>query len=177
MTVTEGATTEGTEAGGGGSPSGEAGGAPVAQKYEFVVDVQIAHSEKTADGEEKLSEWKVRHDVPVATQLPSDKSPVVTLLGGNFQTRRIIFLVAHTVKWVKGEFRCASRTEVCELLEVSPGTLLEYDYEPTGAHYAIKVTNAAVIRARKHSSRRASRADLILSRPLGRSPRPHSFSK
>lgn len=170
VTVTEGATTEVTETGSGGAPSGESGGGPPAQKYEFVIDAQIAHSEKTADGGEKMGEWEARHDVPVLTKLPGEKAPVVTLLGGNFRTEGIIFLVAHTVKSISGEFRCASRTEVCELLEVAQGALLEYVYEPTGVRYAIKVTHAAVIPARKHSASRSSRAAFILAQagPLPR---------
>jgi hypothetical protein len=175
VTVTEGTTTEVTETGGGGAPAGEGGGETTAQDYEFVIDAQIAHSEKTADGSEKLSEWKARHDVPALTQLPSEKAPVVTLLGGNFRTQGIIFLVAHTVKSISGDFRCANRTEVCELLEVAQGALLEYVYEPTGVRYAIKVTNAAVIPKRRHRSSRSSRAAYIF--PNGAPGRPHSFSK
>lgn len=162
--VTEGAATEVTEGGGsGGSPPANSGGEGSTQKLEFVIDVQISHSEKTADGGEKMSEWTARHDVPVLTKLPGEKTPVVTLLGGNFETQGVIFLVSHTVKSISGEFRCASRTEVCELLEVAPGALLEYVYEPTGVRYAIKVTNSAVIPARKTRSSRSPRAAFMLS--------------
>jgi hypothetical protein len=161
-------TTEVTESGGSDGSGGSAAGGGSegnAPKLEFVIDVQISHGEKIADGSEKLSEWKVRHDVPVLTKLPSEKAPVVTLLGGNFETQGVIFLVSHTVKSISGDFRCASRTEVCELLEVAPGTLLEYVYEPTGVRYAIKVTNSAVIPARQNRAARSSRAAFMLSHP------------
>jgi len=168
LTVTE-STTETTEitggggSGGGGSePSGSGGTGPT-QKLELVIDVQISHTEKTADGAEKISPFEVRHDVPVLAQLPGEKTPVVTLLGANFQTERLVFLVSHQVKAVSGEYSCVTRGEICELLEVGEGILLEFVYEPTGVRYAIKVTHAAVIPARKNQPGRSSRAAFMLS--------------
>ncbi len=173
LTVTESTTetTEVTESGGSGSSPAGGGEEGQAPKLEFVIDVQIAHTEKAPDGSERMSPWEARHDVPVLAQLPSRKTPVVTLLGGNYRTGRLVFLVAHTVRSISGEYSCASRTEVCELLEVSEGTLLEYVYEPTGVRYAIKVTHAAVIPARKHNASRSSRAAFSLVRS-GAVPRP-----
>ena len=180
VTVTESTTTEVTEGGGkapsgGSSPSGEGGGESAAQKYEFVIDLQIAHSEKTADGKAKMSEWEARHDVPILAQLPGKKTSVVTLLGANYQKRRLVFLVSHAVKSISGEYGCVSRGEICELLEVAEGILLEFVYEPTGVTYAIKVTNASVIPKRKHGqSSRSARAAFMLANAVAK---PQNFSK
>jgi hypothetical protein len=165
-------TTEVTESGGSGSSGGSAGtatggggGEGKAPKLEFVIDVQVSHSEKTAGGDEKMSPIEVRHDVPILAQLPGKKASVVTLLGANVQKERLVFLVSHAVKSISGEYSCITRGEICELLEVGEGILLEYVYEPTGARYAIKVTNAAVIPARKNRAARSSRAAFMLSHP------------
>jgi hypothetical protein len=169
LTVTESnkvETTEVPEGGGSGGASPEGGGGEGSgQKLEFVIDVQISHSEKTADGEEKMSPIEVRHDVPILAQLPGKKASVVTLLGANLQKQRLVFLVSHAVKSISGEYSCITRGEICELLEVGEGILLEYVYEPTGVRYAIKVTNAAVIPARKNQAAQSSRAAFMLSHP------------
>lgn len=157
-------TTEITEGGGtgGSEPSGSSGGTAT-QKLKLVIDVQISHTEKTPEGGEKMSPFEVRHDVPVLAQLPGKKTPVVTLLGANFQTERLVFLVSHQVEAISGEYSCVTRGEICELLEVEEGMLLEFVYEPTGVRYAIKVTRAAVIPARKNRAAQSSRAAFILS--------------
>ncbi len=173
--VTESSTTETTEVteggGSGGSAAGGEGGEGQAPKLEFVIDVQISHSEKTAGGDEKMSPIEVRHDVPILAQLPGKKASVATLIGANVQKQRLVFLVSHAVKSISGEYSCITRGEICELLEVGEGILLEYVYEPTGVRYAIKVTNAAVIPARKNRAARSSRAAFMLSHPwLGQTP-------
>jgi hypothetical protein len=169
--VAEGGGESGGEGGGSGGSATGGGGEGSAQKYEFVIDVQISHSEKTADGKEKMSPIEVRHDVPVLAQLPGKKVSVVTLLGANVQKQRLVFLVSHAVKSIGGEYGCVSRGEICEILEVGEGILLEYVYEPTGVHYAIKVTNAAVIPARQNQAAQSSRAAFMLSHP-GLTPNP-----
>ncbi|HMJ72169.1 MAG TPA: hypothetical protein VK471_02265 [Solirubrobacterales bacterium] len=178
--VTESSTTETTEVtesgGSGGSATGGGGSEGKSPKLEFVIDVQISHSEKTADGDEKMSPIEVRHDVPILAQLPGKKTSVVTLLGANIQKERLVFLASHAVKSISGEYSCVTRGEICELLEVGEGVLLEYVYEPTGVHYAIKVTNAAVIPARKNRAARSSRSAFMLSHP-GLASKSQNFSK
>lgn len=154
-------TTESSPGGGGGSDSDGNGG--TSQRYELVIDVQIARIDKTAEGDEKAGEPELRHNVPVLTQLPGKKTPVVTTLGANPQKERLVFLVSHQVKAVTGEYGCISRGEVCELLEVELGALLEFVYEPSGDRYAIKVTNAEIVPARKGQNARSSRAAFIES--------------
>jgi hypothetical protein len=183
LTVTESSTIEATEAtevtesghSGGSTAAGGGSGGGSAQKLEFVIDVQISHTEKTPDGSEKMSPIEVRHDVPILAQLPGEKTSVVTLLGANIHKERLVFLVSHGVKAIIGEYGCISRGEICELLEVGEGILLEFVYEPTGVRYSIKVTNAAVIPARKNRAARSSRA-AFMSHP-GSAMGPHSFSK
>lgn len=143
------------------TPPEDDGGTGPTPRLELVIDVQITRTEKTADGGEKTGELEVRRNVPVLAQLPGKKTPVVTAMGANLQKERLIFLVSHEVEAVVGEFSCITRSgEICELLEVAPGMLLEYIYEPSGARYAIKVTDARVIRARKRGEARSSRAAL-----------------
>lgn len=132
------------------------------QTYELVIDVQISRTEKTADGGEETGELEVRHDVPVLTKLPGKKTPVVTTMGANLSKERLVFLVSPQVTAIIGEFGCITRGEICELLEVAPGALLEFVYE-TGVRYTIKVTNVDAIPAR--GGARSSRAALARSYP------------
>ncbi len=171
--VTTPESSSGTVADGGSSPGGS-GGAPsgggsdggaTARPYELVIDVQISRTEKTADGKEKTGEVEVRKNVPVLTQLPGKKTPVVTTMGANFSKERLLFLVSHQVKAISGEYACVTRGEVCELLEVELGMLLEFVYEPSGARYAIKVTRVDAIPAREGRGARSSRAVLGRSQP------------
>jgi hypothetical protein len=159
-------TTEVPESGssGGSAPSGGGEEAP-APRYELVIDAQVSHTEKKPDGSEQRSPWEARHGLPVLTKLPSEKTPVATFLGANFQKERLVFLVSHAVKAVSGEYGCALRGEICEVLEVAEGALLEYVYEPTGVRWAIKVTHTDVVPARKHTTASSSRAVFSLSQP------------
>lgn len=171
--VAEGTTTapdtttapEGSSAGSGGSDGGTAGdeaGGGSAQRYEFVIDAHVSRIEKTADGEEKVTKTEERHGVPILGQLPGKKTSVTTLLGANAEKRRLVFLVSRDVRAVTGEFGCITRgAEVCEILEVSLGTQLEYVYEPTGVRYAIKVTNARIVPAGSGGAASSSRAAFI----------------
>jgi len=125
---------------------------------ELVIDVQIKRTMETPDGGEEAGELEVRRNVPVLAQLPGKKTPVATFVGANLQRERLVFLVSHDVKAVTGEFSCVTRGKICEVLEVAPGMLLEYVYEPSGARYAVKVTDARVIRARKRGGADSSSA-------------------
>jgi hypothetical protein len=78
-------------------------------------------------------------------------------MGANLHTERLVFLVSHEVAAINGEFACVTRADVCELLEVDIGTLLDYTYEPSGAHYEVKVTRVDVIPARKRQAAQSSR--------------------
>jgi hypothetical protein len=146
-----------TSPGGGGD-----GGSDASQPLELVIDAQVRRTETKPDGSEERGDLEVRKNVPVLAKLPGEETPVITLMGVNLRTERLVFLVSHEVAAIQGEFTCATRTEVCELLEVGIGTLLDYTYEPSGAHYEVKVTRADVIPARK---RRAARIGFAVGAP------------
>jgi hypothetical protein len=133
--------------------------------YELVIDVQIQRSETTPDGGEKRGELEVRKNVPVLTQLPGKQTPVVTTMGANFKKERLFFLVSHQVESISGEYACVTRGEICELLEVRLGNLLEFVFEPSGARYSLKVTKADLVPLREGRGTRSSRTDVTRSFP------------
>jgi hypothetical protein len=152
--------------------SGEPGSAPDRDsdavepvQYELVIDVQIQRTKVTADGREERGELEVRRDVPVLTQLPGEKAPVVTTMGANFEKERLFFLVSHDVKAIVGEFGCVTRGEVCELLEVAPGILLEYELESSGDRLAVKVTGVDAVPVGTRRSERSTRATFATPSP------------
>lgn len=149
-----------TSPGGGGSGDDE-----TSTPLELVIAAQVRRVETKPDGSEERGELEVRKNVPVLAKLPGDKTPVVTFVGANLRTERLVFLVSHEVAAIKGEFACATRTEVCELLEVGVGILLDYTYEPSGAHYEVKVTDVGVIPARKRGGAQSSRVGFALGQP------------
>jgi hypothetical protein len=174
-TTSESGSSPGTS---GGAPSGGGDdGAP--QLIEFVFDVQISHSQKTADGGQKMSEPEVRHDVRTLDQLPGKKIPVVTMAGLNLHNGKVWFLVSDDVHSLDGDFACVTRTPdgLCELVEVEPGFPLELVYEPNeeGADkvvYRIKVVNIDAVAAGKvGDDSRSSRASFgrlaVSARPTG----------
>ena len=135
---------------GGSSPGGGSNDGGGAQQYELVIDVQLRRTELKPDGTEVRGELETRKDVSVLTQLPGKKTPVVTTFGANYETRRLAFLVSRDVSSIGGEFACLTRAnDLCEVLEVGLGTLLEFVYEPSGARYELKVTTVDVVPARK----------------------------
>jgi hypothetical protein len=148
----------------GGGGDGGGGDRGRSRPLELVIDAQLRRTETKPDGSKERGELEVRKNVPVLAKLPGEKTPVITLMGANLRTERLVFLVSHEVAAIKGEFACITRAEVCELLEVSLGTLLDYTYEPSGAHYEVKVTAVDVIRARKRQAAQ-SRVGFALGQP------------
>jgi hypothetical protein len=165
--------TGGGPSGGGGSSTGS-GGSPGSGQgqgvrlFEFVLDVQISHTEPTADGGQKMGDPEVRQHVRPLTQLPGKKAPVVTSMGINLHTGKVVWLVSNDVQSLDGEFDCVARTPsgTCELAEVEPGFPLELVYGPDNARYRIKVTNIDTVWAGRAGDQRSSRADFAL--PSGR---------
>jgi hypothetical protein len=148
-----------TTPGGGGSDD------EASTPLELVIDAQVRRTETKPDGSEAPGELEVRKNVPVLAKLPGEKTPVITLMGANLRTERLVFLVSRDVAAISGEFACVTRAEVCELLEVGLGTLLDYTYEPSGAHYEVKVTAVDVIPARKRRSAQSSRVGFAQAHP------------
>jgi hypothetical protein len=169
----ESITTE-VETGGssndGGSSNGSDGSPPNngqtqgVHLFEFVLDVQISHTEATADGGQKMSDPELRHRVRSLTQLPGKKTPVVTSMSINLHTGKVVWLVSNEVQSLDGEFDCVARTPngTCELLEIEPGFPLELVYGPDKVLYRIKVTNIDTIWAGKAGDQRSSRADFAV---------------
>jgi len=148
----------GSGGGGGGGASGPSQGT---QLIEFVFDIQISHSEATADGGQKMGEPEVRHRVKTLTQLPSKKVPVVTVAGLNLHNGNVWFLIPNGVESLDGDFTCVTRTPagICELVEIEPGFPLELEYGPDKVLYRIKVTGIDAISAGKvGDGSRSSRA-------------------
>jgi hypothetical protein len=171
--TTEGTAVEVEETGGGSSNGGSSngpGGSPPGSGqtevplYEFVLDVQISHSEATADGGRQMGDPEVRHHVRSRTQLPGKKTPVVTSMSINLHTGKVAWLVSDDVQSLEGEFDCVARTPngTCELLEIEPGFPLELAYGPDKVLYRIKVTNIDAVRAGKVGDQSSSRADFSL---------------
>jgi hypothetical protein len=141
-----------------GSPPGD-GQTDGVRLFEFVLDVQISHTKKTADGGQKMSDPEVRHQVKALTQLPA-KVPVVTSMGVNLHTGKVVWLVSNEDKSLDGDFDCVARTPTgtCELLEIEPGFPLELTYGPDEVLYRIKVTKIDTVWAGKAGDQRSSRA-------------------
>lgn len=140
----------------GGSPIGSGGGSggggqdQGARLIEFVFDLQISHSEETPNGQ-RMSEPEVRRRVPTLTQLPSRKTPAVTVAGINLHNGKVWFLVSDEVGSLDGDFGCVTRTPagLCELLEIEAGFPLELTYGPDQVLYRIKVTKVDAVWAGK----------------------------
>jgi hypothetical protein len=161
---------------GGGSSNGSGGNPPSkgetqgVRLFEFVLDVQMSHTETTADGEQKMGDPEVRHNVRALTQLPGKKAPVVTSMSINLHTGKAVWLISNDVQSLDGEFDCVARTPsgTCELLEIEPGFPLELVYGPDKVLYRIKVTNIDTVWAGKAGDQRSSRADFAV--PSGSAP-------
>jgi hypothetical protein len=175
-------SSSGTEADGGSSPGGSGGSPPASggdesrndqpkkpRLYEFVVDVQISHTEATDDGRQKMEEPTVRHKVRPLTQLPGKKAPVVTTLGVNLHNGKVMFLVSDEVRSLGGEFDCVGRTAdgICELLEVETGFPVELTYGPNKVRYKIKPVKIDVVRAGSVGDTRSSQAEAALEAQYG----------
>lgn len=160
------ASLEGVEEGGDGgtapAPADEGG---ETRFYELVIDVQIRRTETTPDGAERRGELETRRNVPVLTQLPGKKTPVVTTMGANYLKGRIFLLASDQVESIRGEYGCVTRGEICELLEVRIGNLLEFVYEPSGARYEVKVTDADLVPLRDSPESRSAGLNVPRSLP------------
>lgn len=158
--------------GGGGSGSGPKSGELRLIEYRYTI--QISHTEETADGKQAMGKPKVRRRVPLLTQLPGEKLPLVTIAGVNLKTGRIYFLVSREVTSLEGDFVCTTRTPdgVCELLELEVGFPLETVYGADDARYRFKVTDIDAVWGEKvgagaSSERAAFGASAAMALPRG----------
>jgi hypothetical protein len=158
----------GSSNGGGGSKgsggSGAGGGQSQSPRLiEFVFDLQISHAAASTDGAQEMSEPEVRRHVRSLTQLPNQKTPVVTVAGLNLHNGKVFFLVSDTVKSLNGDFTCLARTPsgLCELLEIDQGFPLDLVYGPDEVLYRVKVTKVDAVRAGSVGDQRSSRAAFV----------------
>jgi hypothetical protein len=152
-----------SDSGGPPPPSGgtpPSGGAP--DLIEFVVDVQVARSDPGAEEGDPLGKPRTHREVRTFKPVPGRKAPVVTAMGINLRTLKVLFLVSDQAHSLGGEFRCKARTPkgICELVEVEPGFLFEVVYGLNKVRYAFKVTKIDAIRAGKVGADRYERAGL-----------------
>jgi hypothetical protein len=151
--ATETVTETGTGGGGGsggaapaesgsGSPPKESGDGKGAQKeivlYSFAIDVRIVKT--SGEGAAKQTdEPVVKHRVLPTTPLPGPKAPVVTYMGISPKTKKPTFLVSTDVTAMFGEGKCASGTDVCQLVELEPGFPQTFVHGEGGTRYKLKV--------------------------------------
>jgi hypothetical protein len=147
-TKTTKTTTETTTNGSGeGRGGGEVGGKhPPVTLYTFAVDLTIVHSSGSeAGGDRKSDPPETRKRVLPTTVLPGEKTQVVTYMGLSGKTKKPYFLVSPQVTGVFGEGKCASGTDVCQLIELETGLPEVFEYGEGGDRYSIKVTKVEFV--------------------------------
>ena len=128
---------------GGGSGGGD--DAPSLALFTFAIDVQIARSEKTKSGAQKMGEPTIRRGVMPTTPLPGEKAPVVTYMGLSPKGRNLLLMVSNNVKTVLGDAKCLSGTDTCQLLEVEPGLPEVFVYGENDVRYKINVLDVEAV--------------------------------
>jgi hypothetical protein len=145
------APSESTSGGGnphvqsGGSPSSPSGGADPAPgsaklvTFTYAATLKIVKTETTKAGKKIVSEPEERDRVLPSTVLPSPKQQVVTYMGISPKTRKPLLLVSTDVTAIFGEGKCASGTDICQLLEVEPTFPETFVYGENDVRYKINV--------------------------------------
>lgn len=128
---------------GGGDGSGD--DAPPLALFTFAIDLQIARSEKTKSGAQKMGEPTVRHGVVPTTPLPGEKAPVVTYMGLSPKGKNVLLMVSNNVKTILGDAKCLSGTDTCQLLEVEPGLPEVFVYGENDVRYKINVLDVEAV--------------------------------
>lgn len=126
---------------GGSEPSG----GPSLRLYTFAIDVQIAHSETTKAGGQKMGEPTVRHRVLPTSPLPGEKAPVVTYMGLAPKGKNLLLMVSNNVKTILGDAKCLSGTDTCQLLEVEPGLPEAFVYGDNDVRYKINILKVEAV--------------------------------
>lgn len=143
----DGGSSGGTES---SEPSDKApsdsGGKPQVTVVAWSADVVIKRSGGATDEAREKSakaETYEKEGVLPQTPLPSAKAPVVTYLGpareGTGVAGKALFLVSRDVVSVFGDVYCAEGDEVCQLVEIAPGTSASFVYGQAEVTYTIAV--------------------------------------
>ncbi len=106
----------------------------------FAVDVRIKTAVTLPDGSVKTGEPVTLRQVRAPAPLPTEKTPVVTYLGANLKTGKLILMVSEEVTSVFGEGKCLMGTQACQLLEVETGMPVTFVYGSAGERFKITVT-------------------------------------
>jgi hypothetical protein len=152
-TVTTSSSSEATTVGGSSSTSPSStsspesgGGKPHLTFFTWGIDVRIAKSGGDGGEPDDSQEPVVKNKVLPQTPLPGPKAPVVTYMGlsrkaAEKQTGKVLLLVSPDVKEIAGARTCASGppTDICELIEVSPGSQIAFLYGANEVRYTIQV--------------------------------------
>jgi len=125
-------------------PNGGNGDRPGLVFFAWAINVRI---EKTVDGQKK--EPVVRKKVLPQTPLPGEKTPVVTYMGPAATDEKVngnvLLLISDEVREVASDGRCISGSEVCQLLEVTPGFPVVLIYGDNEARYTVNVTKLDLV--------------------------------
>lgn len=133
------------------SSSGGGGGKHHLTFYTWGIDVRISKSGGENADSGVSEEPVVKHKVLPQTSLPGKKAPVVTYMGlsrkaaEKHHVAKALLLVSDKVKSVSGEAKCVSGGEVCQLLEVEPGSPVTFVYGANETRYTIKVLKVELV--------------------------------
>jgi hypothetical protein len=106
----------------------------------FAVDVRIKTAVTLPDGTVESGEPVTMTKVRAPASIPTERTPVITYLGANLKTGKIVLLISDEVTSVFGEGNCLSGTQACQLLEVETGMPTTFVYGPAGERYKITFT-------------------------------------
>jgi hypothetical protein len=127
----------------GGNPEAPSGGAGLVPgkvvSFTYAATLKIVKTETTQAGKKIVSEPEERDRVLPSTVLPSAKQQVVTYMGLSPKTRKPLLLVSTDVTAIFGEGKCASGTDVCQLLEVEPTFPETFVYGENDVRYKINI--------------------------------------
>jgi len=119
--------------------------------YTWEIDARISKSGGESADPGVSEEPIVKHNVLPQTSLPGEKAPVVTYMGlsrkaaEKHHVAKALLLVSDKVKSVSGEAKCVSGGEVCQLLEVEPGSPVTFVYGANETRYTIKVLKVELV--------------------------------
>jgi hypothetical protein len=128
------------------------GGKPHLTFFTWGIDVRIAKSGGDGGEPDDSQEPVVKNKVLPQTPLPGPKAPVVTYMGlsrkaAEKQTGKVLLLVSPDVKEIAGARTCAAGppTDICELIEVSPGSQIAFLYGANEVRYTIQVLKLELV--------------------------------
>lgn len=135
-----GSETAGGATGGGGAEGGAGAEGGRSRWIAFAVDVRIKTAVTLPDGTVETDEPVTLSGVRSPAPLPTEKAPVVTYLGADLKTGKLVVMISEEVTSVFGEGKCLMGTQTCQLLEVETGMPTTFVYGPSSERYKITFT-------------------------------------